>query len=230
MEETEPATTKRRGKSLEQRQEDANKQYSVVQSKLNSVLSSSDPELAETIHHLLNRCASNVSRVVFEAYLLANVHVLRLIKHSIPLPELNQSFFKSCCVLVSATTRGVSDNELSATMDEYRRLRPVEWVPPFNEYMSTLMGSASREMATAAENHIVLNFPARLVRYVRIKYNLESKWEAEHFIRGAFMDSVLTDDQRELKDWLVHNPCFEDVIKKHKSHFLVKLFDILKFF
>ena len=109
---------KPRGKSKEQKDFDENHVYSTIQLRLHSALQKHDDLINHSLRGLLRSCAHNVSRVAFEAYLLANMHVLRLIQEKKPLPPLDQSFFKSCCVLVSKTIRGGGDEELRKTMEE----------------------------------------------------------------------------------------------------------------
>jgi hypothetical protein len=221
------AVKKRRGKSNEQKEHDKNHVYSTIQIKLNSVLQSN---FRQPIHEIFSNVSSNISRITFEAYLLANLHVIRLIEEGKDLPTLNQSFFYSCCSLITDSTRNVGTDELNMSFDQYEKLRPSNWHIPQSNHLAHVMSSLTREMVTMTENHIVLNTFARLKRYVRLKYKLSDSRESNSFIRGCFMDTVLTDDQIEFKNWIQVNPCFENTIKHNINHFIMKLADISKYY
>jgi hypothetical protein len=220
---------KRRGKSKEQRDHDKLHEYSTVQMKLKTVLGHT--EFREDILDLLDSCSFNISRIVFEAWMLAEMHVLRMIDENKGLPEFNQSFFNSCCVNVSATKRGGGDAELKVTAEQYRVLRPSNWKVPENAGMSHLMSSAAKEMETAFTNHVTLNLFARLKRYVHLKYNVPRR-KAAHFIVSAYKDKddMLTDDQKQFKNWLGLNPLIDANDHKNIPHFLMKTFDILTYY
>jgi len=220
-------SNKKRKKNIDNDDDDDDEAYSVVQIKLNTLL---QPHYREWIHPLLEYCSYNVSRIVYEAWMLAEMHILRLLEEGKALPKFNSSFFKSCCVNVSQTKRGGGDDELRSTTEEYRKLRPPNWPVPENEKMSQLMSSASIEMETAFKNHIKLNLVGRLKRYVRLKYNLKNSKEANWFIVSAFRDAdnMLVDDQKAFKTWLGKNP-FMDV-HKDIPYFLGKLHEILKWY
>lgn len=216
-----------RGKSQAKKEHDSQHVYSTIQTKLHSFL---HPTFASSLHPLFNRVSHTLSRIAFEAYLLANFHALRLIHEVKPLSLLNQSFFYSCCSLITSSTRSAGDDELRVSAEQYKSLRPMEWLVPDGAHLSHAMASLAREMATMTQNHIVLNLLSRLTRYVRMRYNLKDPKEAASFIRGCFMDSTLSDDQIQFKHWIGINPCFEDTVKKNLNHFIVKLADILRYY
>jgi len=128
------------------------------------------------------------------------------------------------------STRKSGDDSLRDSALQYRALRPNNWQIPKAEYLSHAMASLAREMETMTENHVVLNVLRRLVRYVRLRYNLPNNRDAESFIRGSFMDAVLTNDQRQFKEWIGVNPCFESTVKKNLAHFIRKLADVVAYY
>jgi len=219
-------SNKKRKKDIDERNND-DEAYSIVQIKLNTLL---QPHYREWIHPLLEYCSYNVSRIVYEAWMLAEMHVLRLLEEGRALPKFNSSFFNSCCVNVSQTKKGGGDDELRLTAEEYRKLRPPNWPVPENEAMSQIMSNASIEMETAFKNHIRLNLVGRLKRYVRLKYNLRNSKEANWFIVSTFRDAdnMLVDDQKEFRTWLGKNP-FTDVYE-NIPYFLGKLYEVLKWY
>lgn len=222
-----PVNKKKRGKSDDRKIHDKLHVYSTVQLKLKTVL---QPYYGEQIQHLLEYCSFNISRVVYEAWILAEMHVLCLLQEGKPLPDLNQSFFKSCCVNVSDTKRGGGDDELRYTSNVYRSLRPSSWEIPGNEAMSQLMSTASQEMETAFVNHVTLNLFGRLKRYVRLRYNLKNSTQSAWFIMSCFRDpeDMLTWDQKEFKEWIGKSP-LEDV-HPHIPHFIGKMYEMLKYY
>ena len=221
------------GSSNKKRKKDINEDngndeaYSIVQIKLNTLL---EPHYREWILPLIEYCSYNMSRIVYEAWMLAEMHVLRLLEEGKALPKFNTSFFNSCCVNVSQTKRGGGDDELRLTMEDYRKLRPPNWPVPENEAMSQLMSSAAIEMETAFKNHITLNLVGRLKRYVRLKYNLKSSKQAYWFIVSTFRDAenMLVDDQKEFRTWLGKNPFMG--VYENIPYFLGKLHEVLKWY
>ena len=103
------------------KKESGNSLYSCVSIKLNSFLPETfKPWLAP----LFDDISYRLSRIVFEAYILANLHLVRCLTDDVDLPALDQSFFYSCCSNVSASTRNAGDDELRNTADRYFTLRP----------------------------------------------------------------------------------------------------------
>lgn len=217
-----------KGKSQAQKDYDNAHSYSIVQVKLHSILR---PNFANPLGQLFETLSCTLSRIVFEGYLLANYHVLRFIDEGKgqALPKLNHSFFNSCCLLVT-NSKGAGSEELKASADQYRLLRPGGWDVPDKQHLSHAISSLAKLMAVMTQNHIVLNVYGRLVRYVKIKYNLNTNPMAKAFIRSCFLDNVLTWDQREFKEWIEINPYFVDNVKNNINHFIVKLADVLHYY
>jgi len=83
-------------KNGKREKEKKNGDYSTVQVKLNTLLR---PNVIDDVRPLFDGVANKISAISYEAYQLANFHVLRLLSENAPLPSLNQSFFYSCCAL-----------------------------------------------------------------------------------------------------------------------------------
>lgn len=222
------APRKKRGKSDEDKQYDREHEYSVIQCKLNSILRDGYKDI---LGPLLEDVAHNMSRIVFEAWMLAELHVMRMLDENKELGKLDQSFFMSCCVLVSDTKRGGGSDELKASMEIYRALRPPDWVVPKNSYMSQLMCLCAKEMDTAFKNHINVNLVTRLKKYALVMHNLSSK-DAGRFIASTFIDPdpMLTNGQKEFRAWFGRNPYLEVNTDNDMAHVLNKLHDIQKFY
>jgi hypothetical protein len=220
---------KRRPTNKKPKLEGQSVEYSIVKLRLSTIVTK-DEELRSSILELLDRCADNLSKIVHEAYFLANVHVLRCLTGENELPVLSHSFFYACCSSVTNTTRLPNDDvEFRASLDAYKQLRPSEFEVPFNEYMSRMIGDVSRQMETNTKNHIVLNAPKRLLRYIQLHYGLKAR-EAQRFMYDAFNQQELTREQTEFKNNIKYNPYFKDEVKRNLSHFIQELWKILKEF
>jgi hypothetical protein len=193
--------------------------------KLNTFL---QPQFSHELGGLFAKLSIDLSTILLEGYQLANLHIVRLIHEKKDLPTLNQTFFYQCLTLVCGSTR-IRHDELVATTEVYRTLRPLGWRVPETTNLGHAMCSMAREMVTATTNHIVLNLVNRLVRYVRIKHKLDSG-TARSFIGGCFMSTVLTEDQKLFKAWIRFNPYFESEVKANLDHFIKILAEILTYY
>jgi hypothetical protein len=132
-----------------------------------------------------------LNTTIAEAYILANVHVVRLCSAGIPLCELDQSFFYQCLSAVSVSEREkpeVDDFELRMSIKLYRSWRPQGYVPPDSTNLASgFHQQASRQMATNMRNSTVANFYRRFKRYLKLRYSLDGKqaYEALQSIRGV---------------------------------------------
>ena len=50
----------------------------------------------ENLKVRINEFVLNANKIMFEAYFLANIHIIRLINENKQIPKLNQSFFQHC--------------------------------------------------------------------------------------------------------------------------------------
>ena len=120
-----------------------------------------------------------VNKTIAEAYLLANVHVVRLCSAGIPLCKLNQTFFRRCLSAVSVSEKEkpeVDDFELRMSIKLYRSWRPQGYVPPVSTHLATgFQQQASQQMATNMRNSTVANFYRRFKRYLKVRYSLDGK-------------------------------------------------------
>lgn len=214
------------------KKESGNSLYSCVSIKLNSFLPETfKPWLAP----LFDDISYRLSRIVFEAYILANLHLVRCLADGVNLPALNQSFFYSCCSNVSASTRSAGDEELRNTAEAYFTLRPDVFNVMDTKYMSHAMASLAKQMETMARNHIVLNLVSRLCDYVRLKYvGIDNKGVALSFIRYAVYEKderMLTDDVKDFRLWLgAYNPFLEWEVEQNLPYYVKKLNEILLFY
>jgi hypothetical protein len=139
----------------------------------------------------LETALREVNKTIAEAYLLANVHVVRLCSAGIPLCKLNQTFFRRCLSAVSVSEKEkpeVDDFELRMSIKLYRSWRPQGYVPPVSTHLATgFQQQASQQMATNMRNSTVANFYRRFKRYLKVRYSLDGKqaYEALQSIRAV---------------------------------------------
>ena len=124
-------------------------------------------------------CLFDVNKAVLEAYVLANLHVMRLCSENTKLPELNQSFFYKCLSAVGKTSRqktDAADMHFRRTIEIYESWRPRGYKPAnSNGLGSGWFQQASQQMATVAKNSTSMNFYRRFRNYLKCKYDLDGR-------------------------------------------------------
>jgi hypothetical protein len=139
---------------------------SVIKMKLNSFCKD------ERLSRRLNAVAADMDRIVAEAYLFANFHVLRLLDTGLPVPVLDRQFFYRCLVGVSnATVRATTlTSDFVASFQSFDALAPgtnghrerVD-ATAYNQVIADM----SITMATMASNHLWMNLERRLEGYLK---------------------------------------------------------------
>lgn len=230
-----------RGKSQEQRDFDNAHRYSCVSVKLKPLLR----QPFSRFHRLLDDIAHLLSKLAFEAYILANLHVLRCLNNNqLPLPKIDQAFFRSCCTLVSDSGRNAGSDDLQETARQYFELRPQGYVGVDTKHLHRAIDSLAKQMITMFKNHIVFGIVQRLCAYVRHKYRaINNKSRAKAFVcRAVFGNDeednleeedpgFFEDDVQDFRVWLDgKNPFLKGEVKQNIPHYITKLFEILQFY
>ena len=101
--------------------------------------------------------------------------------------------------------------------------------------MATFISSLARQMVTNFENQLMMETPKRLIRYVRFKYGLGTKYQAEGFIKSCFVGYLtLNEEQMEFREWVKFYPfCEKDQtspILFHTQHFFQLSYEMLMYF
>lgn len=176
----------------------------------------------------------NCNKIVYNSYHLANVQFLYNLENNIELPDLDNKYFQKICASVSYTynekNRGINKNNdnMKFTYNYYQTCYPENYKLPSKDYLGPLINNIASDMAIASNNHIILNFGKRLMRYIYLKYKINNAW---HMINNMFnpdLNYVLNRHESELKEWLVLCPK-ENIIKNNIKHFIKLSFEILKF-
>jgi transposase len=205
--------------------------FTTIQTKLSSVYQK-DSDIAPTIarvHQFIQENVLNLSKIALEAQIFANFHLIRCLRLNKPLPLMNQSFFYSCCALMT-DSKQVESIELNQSYGEYKPLRPnTGYVIPHNDLQGKLMDNLSITLETSAQNHIILNFSTRLVRYVRLRYHLDSRKEAEYIVRECLVFGPKRQIAQDIAEWLEFQPLYKQHIEKNIPFFLRKLDEMLQF-
>ena len=182
---------------------------SVVKSTLNQFFKPEGVVLRGT----LNRIVKEVNRAVAEGYVLANLHVLRMIGAGTPLGPLDQSFFYGC---LSAVTRGarrkpeIKDVNFRASVEVYR-----SWAeecpghaPASSEHLASgFHQQASQQMATNTRVAVSENFERRFKRYLKHRHGLngDTPWRT---LRAILADDYAGADPlvQEYRDLMPPHP------------------------
>ena len=168
---------------------------SVVKSTLNKFCRGS----SVGIRTPLNIIVKEVNRTVAEAYLLANLHVNRMLEAGLPLGVLDQSFFYGCLSAVSTSGRRkteIKDMRFRESAELY-----CSWAaecdghePPSSQYLASgFHQQASLQMVTNARVAVCENFWRRFQRYLKHRYQLEGS-AAWSTLKNIMADSYVGDD------------------------------------
>ena len=148
---------------------------------------------AVAIRTPLNVIVAEVNRTIAEAYILANVHVNRMLQNELPLGPLDQSFFYGCLSAVSQAGRAkteIKDRHFGDSVNLY-----LSWTrdcpghtPPDSQFLASgFHQQASLQMATNTRVALSENFSRRFKRYLKHKYQLDGStaWSTLRSILAA---------------------------------------------
>lgn len=123
------------------------------------------------IVHRLNHIVLEMNRLMGEAYLFANFHLMRLMEQvdtAFDLPSLDRCFYYRCILAVSenkchASTLG---DDFEASKAAFDALRPLGTSTINIEAFNQIVADLSIVMATMAKNHVWTNLERRILRYL----------------------------------------------------------------
>lgn len=130
----------------------------VVKSSLNQFCK---PGLQD-LRAVLNKAIKEVNKATAEAYVLANMHVIRMCETQEAVPPLDQSFFYGCLSAVSAGLRQKStirDCQFRETVQLYHSCRAEldDYTPPESQYLASgFYQNVSMQMAINTPNATLL--------------------------------------------------------------------------
>lgn len=178
------------------------------------------------IHPIIDK----MNKIKYEAYLLANFHILRIINHNLEIPKLDQTFFKRTCNLVSSfekrKTNPCKDIELDKSSKMFLELK-LSKIFIYREKLNQLISIMALEMETAIKNHIIINAEKRILRYIRLTKGLK-KYHAWGYLKSVFESTNLSEEDQKFKDFIGFMP-YESNIKSNFNHFLILSYKILQY-
>jgi hypothetical protein len=170
----------------------------------------------------INELALNVNKIIFEGYVLANLHIIRLLDEGKEVPPLIQKFFQNVLVQVTVMLyhkeMDCKDEELVATFEKhYKDLRPTGYQPGYRDYMNGIIGNGCAvDMETATMNHLTLNFCKWCSKYIQKLYPNLSKGEVYDIMKGIYEEKysgsnkIVLDFRRLLGDQVPTNWVIEE--------------------
>ena len=183
----------------------------------------------------INEFVLNANKIMFEAYFLANLHIIKLINQKKKIPILNQDFFQHCCQTVSFSYKRknnlVDDLDLQDTFSLYRKVRPLNYEPGFKDYNGSIINYIGKDMCIATINHLVLNFYNRLTKYIKNKYYLTGE-QTYKLIKEIYEDNYTGNNIiiQKWRDKLNNLPPTAKNVKKDPSYILYAYNEILTYF
>jgi hypothetical protein len=208
--------------------------FTVVKSTLNQFCNNN------FIKQKLNQHVLNCNKLIFEVYKFANLHLLRCFRDNEALPILDQSFFYKCSCYVSEMylrkTQNNTINSFDKTFEIYKLQRPDDYKPAYRDNLGSIINYLDKQMVISTINHLVLNFYKRFSRFIKDKYELDSKTVYE-ICKAIYDKDYKGDESKGLVDEIVKNyrtildnkPPYEKFIKKDPSKILKIYNEILTF-
>lgn len=202
--------------------------FTVIKSTLNQFCNN------ELVKQILNQHVLNSNKLIFEVYKFANLHLLRCLRDNETLPTLDQNFFYKCSTYITEMYLKKSQNNTTVpfdkTFDIYKLQRPTNYKPAYRDFLGSIINYLDKQMVISTINHLVLNFYKRFSRFIKDKYELDSKTVYE--ICKAVYDKDYKGDNEIVKKYrtiLDNKPPYEKFVKKDPSKILKIYNEILTF-
>ena len=119
----------------------------------------------------------DMNKAVLEAYVLANIHVVRLCQANLPIESLNNTFFYRCLSAVVSDKQKFRDCEqLKQSAVLYNEWRATNVDRAKNKYISSgWQQNASLQMARNTSNAVNFNFYQRFHKHLKRKYDFDGR-------------------------------------------------------
>lgn len=183
----------------------------------------------------LNDVVLNANKIIFEAYCIANIHILRSLKEKKELPLLNQVFFQKCCASVSAfygrKEMEMKDKDLLCTFNQYQSFRPTDYKVAYRDNITIVLNYIAKDMEVATINHLTLNFYSRFSKYLKSKFPLLDSKDVYEICKGIYEKEYKGSNElvMEYRKKLGNRPPYENYIKKDPSFVLSVYQEILQY-
>ncbi|ETP10022.1 hypothetical protein F441_14261 [Phytophthora nicotianae CJ01A1] len=128
---------------------------------------------------------ADMNKGVLEAYLLANLHILRLLKENKEIPKLDGGFFRSCLSAVMKLLRySKVKGELGESLKIYNSSRCARSPQANGGYINQGRShNAGYQMATMTKNALSMNFYRRFHKFLKRTYTIDGK-QAYTLLKG----------------------------------------------
>ena len=154
--------------------------FHVVKLSLARLLTDSGRTLP--IQHAVER----LKTLTVEAYMFANLLIVRHLEAGRPVPKPDQSFYYRCLCAVSDTGCR-TDVDVTENEAVYNAMRPPEYQAVDRSHLAGMIETTARRMATATSNHILTNFYRRFSRYAKLCLDMDGR-EAHTFVTAVFAE------------------------------------------
>ena len=134
-----------------------------------------------------------------EAYIFANLHVLRLLERGVPLPPLDQTFFYRC--LCAVADDACKDAEMEISRAAYCACRPAGYARASRQALRGVLQNCSQQMATATKNHVTMNLYKRMQRHCWLRFDMDGA-EAYSVLKDIFTIEAPSSPLPSLEGWI----------------------------
>jgi len=237
--------------------------FSYIKMKLDSFLAkpSNNQELAQALRavkNLFDGLSNIATKLKNEGGMLALLHVTRCLEENLPLPELDEQFFRHCILVATKDPSEPSDDpEFLKTFREFRQsLQPDErrFTPDCfgaeagyfyervdSRNLSNLIQDIAKSMVTETKNFYVATTVKFFGRYVHFKFGIPNneinKWLFNLKKKGPDdqdVQATCTENIEELHEFFEEfmsrfNPFFDGDIKRNLNYFVPLFYKILTF-
>ncbi len=179
----------------------------------------------------INDVVLNSNKIIFEAYCLANLHILRTKE----IPLLNQGFFQKCCACVSSFYNRkemlMKDKELLETFNHYQTLRPHNYKVAYRDNITIVLNYIAKEMEISTINHLTLNFYKRFSKYLKLKHPSLTSKDIYEICKSIYEKEYhgVNELVKEYRNKLGNVPPYENYIKKNPSFIISVYQEILDY-
>jgi hypothetical protein len=140
----------------------------------------------------INELVLHVNKIIFEVYVLANLHIIWLLNEDKEIPPLNQKIFQNALahmlVMLYHKEMDCKDEELVTIFEEhYKDLRPTGYHPGYRDHMNGIIrNGCAVDMETATKNHLRLNFHKWCSKYIQKLYPKLSKGKVYDIMKEIY--------------------------------------------
>ncbi|KAJ3306639.1 hypothetical protein HDU93_006182, partial [Gonapodya sp. JEL0774] len=173
---------------------------------------------------------TDLNKTVFEAYILANVHAIRLCEAGKSLQKFDQVMcYRFLSAVSEAPTKSehIKDVDLLESISIYRSWRSSP--PASSEHLSAgWQNNISQQMATNIKNSVKANFYRKLLKYVKSKHGISGK--VGYTLLKNVLDSDYSGNDPLVLEYRDLIPRPRGGVESHPELALPILYEIYKYF